>query len=115
MVEEHENTEFLLHAYPDLQIAYLKEEPARNEGGDPHIIGSNSEFMPETGVPDRASKSDSQNHAIIFYTHHLQYSPLIRCLIFTRMQLEDGCTLSDSTIHLMANRWAIFHSPTPPV
>ena len=30
--EEHENAEFLLHAYPDLQIAYLEEEPPRKEG-----------------------------------------------------------------------------------
>jgi 1,3-beta-glucan synthase len=29
--EEHENAEFLLGAYPDLQIAYLEEEPARKE------------------------------------------------------------------------------------
>ena len=27
--EEQENAEFLLRAYPDLQIAYLEEEPAR--------------------------------------------------------------------------------------
>ena len=29
--EEHENAKFLLHTYPDLQIAYL-EEPLRKEG-----------------------------------------------------------------------------------
>src|SRR5258705_515703 len=51
--EEHENAEFLLRAYPDLQIAYLEEEPARKEGGDPRIfsalIDGHSEFIPETG------------------------------------------------------------------
>ncbi|KAK7029480.1 1,3-beta-D-glucan synthase [Paramarasmius palmivorus] len=81
--EEHENAEFLLRAYPDLQIAYLEEEP-RKEGGDPRIfsalIDGHSEFVPETGkrrpkfrielpgnpiLDDR--KSDNQNHAIIFY------------------------------------------------
>ena len=30
--EEHENAEFLLRAYPELQIAYLEEEPAKKEG-----------------------------------------------------------------------------------
>jgi 1,3-beta-glucan synthase len=51
--EEHENAEFLLRAYPDLQIMYLKEESARKEGGDPRIfsalIDGHSEFIPETG------------------------------------------------------------------
>jgi 1,3-beta-glucan synthase len=46
--EEHENIEFLLRAYPDLQIAYLEEESARKEGGDPQIfstlIDGHSEF-----------------------------------------------------------------------
>ena len=27
--EEHENAEFLLRAYPELQIAYLEEDPSR--------------------------------------------------------------------------------------
>jgi len=82
--EEHENAEFLLRAYPDLQIAYLEEEPARKEGGDPRIfsalIDGHSEFIPETGrrrpkfrieLPGNPilgdGKSDNQNHAIIFY------------------------------------------------
>ena len=30
--EERENTEFLLRAYPDLQIAYLDEEPPLERG-----------------------------------------------------------------------------------
>ncbi|KAK0194241.1 1,3-beta-glucan synthase [Armillaria mellea] len=51
--EEQENAEFLLRAYPDLQIAYLEEEPPRKEGGDPRIfsalIDGHSEFIPETG------------------------------------------------------------------
>ncbi|KZP21310.1 glycosyltransferase family 48 protein [Athelia psychrophila] len=82
--EEHENAEFLLRAYPDLQIAYLEEEPARKEGGDPRLfsalIDGHSEFIPETGrrrpkfrieLPGNPilgdGKSDNQNHAIIFY------------------------------------------------
>ncbi|KAF5348770.1 hypothetical protein D9756_009724 [Leucocoprinus leucothites] len=82
--EEHENAEFLLRAYPDLQIAYLEEEPPRKEGGDPRIfsalIDGHSEFVPETGrrrpkfrieLPGNPilgdGKSDNQNHAIIFY------------------------------------------------
>ncbi|KAF8914288.1 1,3-beta-glucan synthase component-domain-containing protein [Gymnopilus junonius] len=82
--EEHENAEFLLRAYPDLQIAYLEEELPRKEGGDPRIFSSlidgHSEFVPETGrrrpkfrielhgnpiLGD--GKSDNQNHVIIFY------------------------------------------------
>jgi 1,3-beta-glucan synthase len=38
--EEHENAEFLLRAYPDLQNAYLEEEPAKKEGGDPRIFSA---------------------------------------------------------------------------
>ncbi|KAJ7507394.1 1,3-beta-glucan synthase [Mycena galericulata] len=82
--EEHENAEFLLRAYPDLQIAYLEEEPPRREGGEPRIfsalIDGHSEFVAETGrrrpkfrveLPGNPilgdGKSDNQNHAIIFY------------------------------------------------
>ncbi|KAJ7726904.1 1,3-beta-glucan synthase [Mycena metata] len=82
--EEHENAEFLLRAYPDLQIAYLDEEPPRREGGEPRIfsalIDGHSEFIPETGrrrpkfrveLPGNPilgdGKSDNQNHALIFY------------------------------------------------
>ncbi|KAF7342101.1 putative 1,3-beta-D-glucan synthase subunit [Mycena venus] len=82
--EEHENAEFLLRAYPDLQIAYLDEEPPRREGGEPRIfsalIDGHSDFIPETGkrrpkfrveLPGNPilgdGKSDNQNHAIIFY------------------------------------------------
>ncbi|OCH86741.1 1,3-beta-glucan synthase [Obba rivulosa] len=82
--EEQENTEFLLCVYPDLQIAYLEEEPARKEGGDPRLfsalIDGHSEFIPDTGrrrpkfrieLPGNPilgdGKSDNQNHAIIFY------------------------------------------------
>lgn len=81
--EEHENAEFLLRAYPELQIAYLEEEP-RKEGGDPRLfsalIDGHSEFNPQTGarkpkfrieLPGNPilgdGKSDNQNHAIIFY------------------------------------------------
>ncbi|KKY20183.1 putative glucan synthase [Diplodia seriata] len=81
--EERENTEFLLRAYPDLQIAYLDEEPPANEGEDPRIysalidghceIMENSMRRPKfriqlSGNPILGDgKSDNQNHAIIFY------------------------------------------------
>ncbi|KAG8771806.1 1,3-beta-D-glucan synthase [Ceratobasidium sp. 428] len=51
--EEQENAEFLLHAYPDLQIAYLDEKPSKKGGGKPRLLlaltGAHSEFVPETG------------------------------------------------------------------
>lgn len=81
--EEHENAEFLLRAYPDLQIAYLDEEPPRKEGGENRIfsalIDGHSEILPSgrrrpkfrielPGNPILGDgKSDNQNHAIIFY------------------------------------------------
>ncbi|KAI9804145.1 MAG: hypothetical protein M1825_001547 [Sarcosagium campestre] len=81
--EERENTEFLLRAYPDLQIAYLDEEPPANENEEPRLYSSlidgHSELM-ENGVRRPKfrvqlsgnpilgdGKSDNQNHAIIFY------------------------------------------------
>jgi 1,3-beta-glucan synthase len=81
--EERENTEFLLRAYPDLQIAYLDEEPPANEGEEPRIysalIDGHSEIMENgmrrpkfriqlSGNPILGDgKSDNQNHSIIFY------------------------------------------------
>jgi len=81
--EERENTEFLLRAYPDLQLAYLDEEPPLNEGEDPRIysalIDGHSEIMENgmrrpkfriqlSGNPILGDgKSDNQNHCIIFY------------------------------------------------
>lgn len=81
--EEQENTEFLLRAYPDLQIAYLDEEPPLNEGEEPRIfsalIDGHSEIMENgkrrpkfrvqlSGNPILGDgKSDNQNHALIFY------------------------------------------------
>ncbi|BEJ14560.1 hypothetical protein CspHIS471_0403270 [Cutaneotrichosporon sp. HIS471] len=81
--EEHENAEFLLRAYPDLQIAYLDEEPARKDGGEARIfsalIDGHSEILPNgrrrpkfrielPGNPILGDgKSDNQNHAIVFY------------------------------------------------
>jgi len=70
--------------HPDLQIAYLEEEPPRKEGGDPRIFSSlidgHSEFVRDTGrrvpkfrieLPGNPilgdGKSDNQNHAIVFY------------------------------------------------
>lgn len=81
--EEIENTEFLLRAYPDLQIAYLDEERPRKEGGEPRIfsalIDGHSEIMANgkrrpkfrielPGNPILGDgKSDNQNHVIVFY------------------------------------------------
>ncbi|KAI5287623.1 1,3-beta-D-glucan synthase, partial [Ascosphaera atra] len=81
--EERENTEFLLRAYPDLQIAYLDEEPPLDEGDEPRIysalIDGHCELMANgmrrpkfriqlSGNPILGDgKSDNQNHAIIFY------------------------------------------------
>lgn len=89
--EEIENTEFLLRAYPDLQIAYLDEERPRKEGGEPRIfsalIDGHSEILPDgkrrpkfrielPGNPILGDgKSDNQNHAIIF--HRGEYLQLI--------------------------------------
>lgn len=81
--EEQENAEFLLRAYPDLQIAYLDEEPGA-KGSDPRIfstlIDGHSEFDEKTGrrkpkfrieLPGNPilgdGKSDNQNHAVVFY------------------------------------------------
>ncbi|KAG9251681.1 1,3-beta-glucan synthase component-domain-containing protein [Emericellopsis atlantica] len=81
--EEMENAEFLLRAYPDLQIAYLDEEPAAVEGEEPRLysalIDGHSELMENgmrrpkfriqlSGNPVLGDgKSDNQNHSIIFY------------------------------------------------
>lgn len=81
--EERENTEFILRAYPDLQIAYLDEEPPTREGEEARIysalIDGHCELMENgmrrpkfriqlSGNPILGDgKSDNQNHAIIFY------------------------------------------------
>ncbi|CCK70138.1 1,3-beta-glucan synthase KNAG_0D03920 [Huiozyma naganishii CBS 8797] len=80
---EMENAEFLLRAYPDLQIAYLDEEPPLHEGDEPRIFSAiidghcelldNGRRRPKfriqlSGNPILGDgKSDNQNHAIIFY------------------------------------------------
>ncbi|KAJ7343495.1 glycosyltransferase family 48 protein [Mycena albidolilacea] len=81
--EEQENAEFLLRAYPDLQIAYLDEEPG-TRGGEARLfsalIDGHSEIDEATGkrkpkfrieLPGNPilgdGKSDNQNHAIVFY------------------------------------------------
>ncbi|SCW00047.1 LAFE_0B08284g1_1 [Lachancea fermentati] len=80
---ESENAEFLLRAYPDLQIAYLDEEPPLNEGEEPRIYSAlidghceileNGRRRPKfrvqlSGNPILGDgKSDNQNHAMIFY------------------------------------------------
>ncbi|KAK4056301.1 1,3-beta-D-glucan synthase [Microbotryomycetes sp. JL221] len=89
--EEIENTEFLLRAYPDLNIAYLEEERSRKDGSEPRIysclIDGYSEVLPDgrrrpkfrvelPGNPILGDgKSDNQNHAIIF--HRGEYLQLI--------------------------------------
>ncbi|KAI9626418.1 hypothetical protein H4Q26_017882 [Puccinia striiformis f. sp. tritici PST-130] len=89
--EEVENTEFLLRAYPDLQIAYLEEDRERKEGGETRIfsalIDGHSEILPDgrrrpkfrvelPGNPILGDgKSDNQNHSIIF--HRGEYVQLI--------------------------------------
>ncbi|KAM0544702.1 hypothetical protein ACHAPJ_011689 [Fusarium lateritium] len=81
--EEQENAEFLLRSYPDLQIAYLDEEPAENEEDEPRVysalIDGYSEVLENgmrcpkyrvqlSGNPILGDgKSDNQNHALIFY------------------------------------------------
>ncbi|CDR40823.1 CYFA0S05e04896g1_1 [Cyberlindnera fabianii] len=81
--EELENAEFLLRAYPDLQIAYLDEEPPLNEGEEQRIYSAlidghceileNGRRRPKfrvqlSGNPILGDgKSDNQNHALIFY------------------------------------------------
>ncbi|KAK0540207.1 1,3-beta-D-glucan synthase [Tilletia horrida] len=89
--EEHENAEFLLRAYPDLQIAYLDEEAPRKEGGESRwfsaLVDGHSEILPNgkrrpkfrvelPGNPILGDgKSDNQNHAIVF--HRGEYLQLI--------------------------------------
>lgn len=89
--EEQENTEFLLRAYPDLQIAYLDEEAPRKEGGESRwfsaLVDGHSEILPNgkrrpkfrielPGNPILGDgKSDNQNHAIVF--HRGEYLQLI--------------------------------------
>ncbi|KAK3376613.1 glycosyltransferase family 48 protein [Lasiosphaeria ovina] len=81
--EEMENAEFLLRAYPDLQIAYLDEEAPAVEGEEPRLysalIDGHSEIMENgmrrpkfriqlSGNPILGDgKSDNQNHSLIFY------------------------------------------------
>ncbi|KAF4460704.1 13-beta-glucan synthase component FKS1 [Fusarium albosuccineum] len=81
--EEMENAEFLLRAYPDLQIAYLDEEPPIAEGEEPRLysvlVDGHSEIMENgmrrpkfrvqlSGNPILGDgKSDNQNHSLIFY------------------------------------------------
>lgn len=80
---EMENAEFLLRAYPDLQIAYLDEEPPLEEGGEPRVYSAlidgycdileNGRRRPKfrvqlSGNPILGDgKSDNQNHALTFY------------------------------------------------
>ena len=81
--QELENAEFLLRAYPDLQIAYLDEEPPRQKGGDPRLfsvlidghseVDENGKRKPKFRIELPGNpiigdgKSDNQNHAIVFY------------------------------------------------
>ncbi|CCE82154.1 Piso0_002853 [Millerozyma farinosa CBS 7064] len=89
--DEMENAEFLLRAYPDLQIAYLDEEPPLNEDEEPRVFSAlidghcemleNGRRRPKfriqlSGNPILGDgKSDNQNHAIVF--HRGEYIQLI--------------------------------------
>lgn len=89
--DEMENAEFLLRAYPDLQIAYLDEEPALNEDEESRVYSAlidghcemleNGRRRPKfrvqlSGNPILGDgKSDNQNHAVIF--HRGEYLQLI--------------------------------------
>ncbi|KAG7196037.1 1,3-beta-D-glucan synthase [Scheffersomyces spartinae] len=89
--DEMENAEFLLRAYPDLQIAFLDEEPALNENEEPRVYSAlidghcelleNGRRRPKfrvqlSGNPILGDgKSDNQNHAVIF--HRGEYIQLI--------------------------------------
>ncbi|KAG0695490.1 1,3-beta-glucan synthase component-domain-containing protein [Suillus ampliporus] len=59
--EEQENAEFLLRAYPDMQIAYLDGEVGP-KGSEPRLL---STFI--DGHSEIDEVTDNQNHAIIFY------------------------------------------------
>ena len=81
--EEIENAEFLLRAYPNLQIAYLDEEAPLVEGEEARLysalINGHSELIENgmrrpkfriqlSGNPVLGNgKSDNQNHSLIFY------------------------------------------------
>ncbi|KAG0057207.1 1,3-beta-D-glucan synthase [Gryganskiella cystojenkinii] len=80
--EEADNAEFLLRAYPNLQIAYLDERPPEVEGEESVVysvlIDGQCEMMPDGKRKPRFrirlpgnpilgdGKSDNQNHSIIF-------------------------------------------------
>ncbi|KAJ2814157.1 1,3-beta-D-glucan synthase [Coemansia furcata] len=80
--DEREASDFLLRTYPDLQISYLEEMPAAEEGGQPRIYSCLIDGHSEMGADGRRKpyyriqlpgnpilgdgKSDNQNHSIIF-------------------------------------------------
>ncbi|KAJ2003611.1 1,3-beta-D-glucan synthase [Coemansia thaxteri] len=80
--DEREACDFLLRTYPDLQISYLEEVPAADEGGLPRIYSCLIDGHSEVGADGRRKpyyriqlpgnpilgdgKSDNQNHSIIF-------------------------------------------------
>ncbi|KAJ1963021.1 1,3-beta-D-glucan synthase [Dipsacomyces acuminosporus] len=80
--DEREAADFLLRTYPDLQIAYLEEVPATEEGELPRIYSCLIDGHSEVGADGRRKpyyriqlpgnpilgdgKSDNQNHAIVF-------------------------------------------------
>lgn len=81
--EENHSKELLLHAYPEMKIAYLIEEPSSIPGEDPvyysAIIDGSCKLLQDGSRKPRFKirlsgnpilgdgKSDNQNHAIIFY------------------------------------------------
>lgn len=81
--EENHAKELLLHAYPDMKIAYLIEEPSPIPGEEPifysALIDGSCQVLQDGSRKPRYKirlsgnpilgdgKSDNQNHAIIFY------------------------------------------------
>ncbi|KAG1454020.1 hypothetical protein G6F46_008823 [Rhizopus delemar] len=135
--EEVANCEFLLSEYPNLQIAYIKEEA--NENGDITYYSvlidghcdalSNNKRVPKykirlPGNPILGDgKSDNQNHAIIFYRgEYLQLvdanqdNYLEECLkirsIFSEFEQDRPISLED--VYALQNSQSKM-PPVPPV
>ncbi|KAH9025349.1 glycosyl transferase [Lactarius deliciosus] len=122
--EERKNAELLLCAYPDLQIAYLDEEPG-TKGSDPKLysvlIDGHSELDEATrkrrpkfrielpGNPILGDgKSDNQTHAIIFY--HGEYLQLIMPVktIILRSEFSSQSLIQKSPVAIIGTREYIF-------
>lgn len=81
--DEHENANFLMNAFPNLQVAYIEEQPSTTADGEPIVysvlidgrcpVMADGKRKPKfrirlPGNPILGDgKSDNQNHALIFY------------------------------------------------